>query len=1577
MRARNRLARTIAELAAIAFILVGVPSETAWAAATTHPAAVAPVPDVVRKAHLPEPLVRTAPTTAAEDQALIRAIATYEGRQQADDFSSLAGFAASYPRSGWTAAVLTNLGLSYLHDGYFSRALDSWRAAWRLGKSAKDPSAKATIDRAFGELIRLQASLGQFDQVEASFRELGKRPVGGSATEALDQARRFLTLKDTDPRHLFNCGPVSLELLLLAIDPQDRKGDFLKWHQVGPKGTSLAELGTLANRAQFSYRVVFRSPGQAVPELGLVHWKVGHYSAIVGKANGRYHLKDPVFPGNDLWVTEAALDAEASGYFLVPEQSPADAAWRPVEARDAAKVFGKGPTTGTPPGAPHRGPGKPKKGPPKPKQPPLPPPAPAPNAPDPCKPGEPCPPPCPLCVYDIIQSAVSLTLSDTPVGYSAPIGPSTAVTITYNQREDSQPANFSYFNLGQKWTLNWLTYVIDDPTNAGANVARYLPEGGAYYYGGYSSGTGKFTADEDDGSILTRVSGTPVSYRRQLDDGSVQVFAQSDGAASYPRKVFLSQIIDPQGNAVTLNYDSQMRLTSLTDATGRQTTFAYGFQPNTLAITQITDPFGRSAVLTYDSSSRLTSITDIIGLTSKFTYDSNSLVNALITPYGTTTFAYTAPGASGPPRYVEAVDPMGFHERVEWLEPAPVPATEGVVPTGMPNGVTNNYLEYRTTFYWDKDAYVAAGCTPTGGCDYSKGVASHFLHQQVTGLKSPTLESVKHPLENRVWYNYPGQTNSAFEGTGIQPIAVGRVLDNGTTQLYRYAYDTAGFFKPTQVTDPLGRITTYTYDANHIDLTDVTQLTAGGAQASLAHIVYNTHHRPISATDAAGQTTTFTYSAAQQLTSVTNALSQTITYQYNASGDLTSITNANNATVAIYTYDAFNRIATFTDSEGWSVGYAYDAADRVTKTTYPDGTIEAYAYDKLDLVSYQDRLGRLWTYAYDANRRLTAETNPNGQQTQFAYDRTGDMTSMTDASGHVTQWAYDIQGREITKTYADSTTQTFVYETTTSRLKSVTDALSQTKSYAYAQDDALVGITYTGAVNTTPNVSFAYDTYYPRITSRTDGAGTTQFTYVAVGSQGALRVLQEATPLASGNITYAYDQLSRVTSRTVQGSGAQTFTYDGIGRLTSDANDLGSFTLGYLGETNQITSRQLASSNLATTWSYLPNSSDRRLASISTTGLTAGQYSTFAYASNSEDQTAGVTQTSDASVAYPPASLTQTASYNTLNQLTNLSGQALTWDANGNLLSDGTRTYAWDAENRLVAIGYPGQPGKATALTYDGLDRRVAISSTPAGGGSATTTSYIWCGLRLCQARDSGNSVIRAYYDEGEYVSGASYYYAPDQIGSVRRVFTSTVTPTYDYDPYGNSLQGTAPLTDLGYAGLFNSTDSGLNLATYRNYDPVPGRWLSRDPIGEQSDQAGNLYAYADGAPLSWSDPHGLQAYTGQTPPANIPGGPWSPAGPGQPPGTFYGPRNPTGGPRALCRFVPDAKNGGPAGAPDAYWKTKTAGQPDWNRFNQNGKQISPDQAHPGNSPQRPILLPGPLFWSVLVGAWSYPTPAY
>jgi len=101
-------------------------------------------------------------------------------------------------------------------------------------------------------------------------------------------------------------------------------------------------------------------------------------------------------------------------------------------------------------------------------------------------------------------------------------------------------------------------------------------------------------------------------------------------------------------------------------------------------------------------------------------------------------------------------------------------------------------------------------------------------------------------------------------------------------------------------------------------------------------------------------------------------------------------------------------------------------------------------------------------------------------------------------------------------------------------------------------------------------------------------------------------------------------------------------------------------------------------------------------------------------------------------------------------------------------------------------------------------------------------------------------------------------YYGIDQIGSVRRAFASTSSaPAYGYDPYGAPLQTTAPVTDFVYGGMFYDADSGLYLTKYRAYDPVSGRWLSRDRLGESPDPSSNLYPYVGGNPIYLRDPEG------------------------------------------------------------------------------------------------------------------------
>jgi tetratricopeptide (TPR) repeat protein len=455
-----------------------------------------------------EPLLRTKATSADEDNSLKNAIDAYLNQSDRTNLRVFERAVAAHPESGWNVALLTNLGLAYYHYGYFSKAIAAWDEAWHQGQDITEPRAKALVDRAVGELARMHARLGHAERLTDLFEELGDRPLSGPATESVLGAREGLWIMENKPEIAYLCGPMALKSVLIETGASAERAQFLDNYKASPRGVALAEVYRLSRIARLPYQLAYREQPQSIPIPAIVHWKVNHFAAVIGERDGRYHIKDPTF-GEDQWVTQDALDSESSGYFLIPGRW-LPAGWRDVSAAEANRVRGMGYTgtnnqDATTPDDDDADPNKEKN----------------------CK---------GMCVPNIKEMTVSLTLSDTPIGYRPAIGPSLYVTLTYNQKEANQPANFSYFNLGPKWTLNWLSYIQDDPSMPGANVMRYVAGGGATRYINYSDATGTFRPEPKTGAVLVRTvtSSGPTVYSRLLANGGKEIYAQNDGSTGYP-----------------------------------------------------------------------------------------------------------------------------------------------------------------------------------------------------------------------------------------------------------------------------------------------------------------------------------------------------------------------------------------------------------------------------------------------------------------------------------------------------------------------------------------------------------------------------------------------------------------------------------------------------------------------------------------------------------------------------------------------------------------------------------------------------------------------------------------------------------------------------------------------------------------------------------------------------------------------------------------------------------------------------------------------------------------------------------
>lgn len=1120
--------------------------------------------------------------------------------------------------------------------------------------------------------------------------------------------------------------------------------------------------------------------------------------------------------------------------------------------------------------------------------------------------------------YSVHSMLVSLNIMDTPVGYTPPRGPAMNFTVTYNQRESQQPAVFGYSNLGPKWTFNWLSYVSDDPNG-------YLPQRTVYLQGGGSEShafvPGQDATSHPQSHAFLYASG--LNYFRYLPDGSQQTFGVQDGA-TYPRRVFLTRMTDPTGNAVAIDYDSLVRVATLTDALGQITTLSYELANDPYKITKVTDPFGRFATFQYVNG-QLATITDVAGMQSSVTYLSGTdSVDSLTTPYGTTTFVS---GESGTNRWIEMTDPLGGKERIEYRDQAPgISATEAAAPNAT--GITNASLDMANSFYWDKKAMLVAPG------DYTKAKITHWLYD-ADGSLSGIASSEKQPLESRVWSTYAGQPDYLHAGPSANPAQIARLLADGTTQLRTFEYN--GFGNMTRSVDPLGRATTYLYNDNGIDVMEVRQ-TTGTSNDLSRRFTYNSQHRVLTETDTAGQTTTYTYSAEGQILTRNNAKNEITTYTYGGAvptGYPETIKSPPFNTVSAITrfgYDSAKRIRTTTDPDNYVVTTDYDNLDRKTKVTYPDTTFEQFQYTdnvtgamKLDLTGSRDRRG-LWTYRhYNANQQMDSITDPANRTTQYGWCTCGALTSITDPNNQTTTFYRDIQSRVYQKVFQDGTTIDYLYEGqtapntagATSRLKSSTDAKSQRTNYLYFADDSVQQISYTNVAGQpltppTPSVTYTYDLNYNRVLTMVDGTGTTTYAYNPIAIPPALGAGQLASidaPLLNDTVTLGYDQLGRVTNRSINGTtNSETWTFDSLGRVSSDVNKLGTFTNTYAGVTNRLT-KMLYPGGASANYFYFPNAQDKRLQQIRNAtsnnnnnknlisqqdytydfegqvktwtknyaGLAAPQRFDLGYDNADQLLTAPLKNASTNALikqytyGYDLASnrtselvaaTTTISTSNNVNEITSQSGgvnRTLTYDLNGSITSDGgTRTFEWDGANRLVAINYTGFTTRSE-FTYDGLNR-VAKIVEKTGGTINSTRKCVWSGQEKCEFRDAADAVTLRLYSQGQYAGTTPYFYTRDHLGSIREMFTGsgTVVARYDYDPYGRSttVLGTTP-TDFNFTGLYRHSKSNLDLAVYRAYDPDLGRWLNRDPIGEAGGI--NLYGYVANDPVNGLDLLGLE----------------------------------------------------------------------------------------------------------------------
>ncbi|HKV79530.1 MAG TPA: RHS repeat-associated core domain-containing protein [Candidatus Sulfotelmatobacter sp.] len=811
------------------------------------------------------------------------------------------------------------------------------------------------------------------------------------------------------------------------------------------------------------------------------------------------------------------------------------------------------------------------------------------------------------------------------------------------------------------------------------------------------------------------------------------------------------------------------------------------------------------------SRGNATSVSSLVqgstSLTKNFTYfDTGNVQTATDVNGAPTTFTY---GACGNSFATSVSEPLSLSKAMTW------DCTGGVETSATDENSKTVSTIYNDPYFW----------RPATGTD-QLGDQTNFTYANPNSVESSLL------------FNSSTSTTdilTTLDGLG-RTLVTQRKQSPGSSNYDSVETDYDSLGRPSKVTVP------YSGTAGQ-----------GGGSAPATNTTYDALSRPAVTTDGGNGTVTLSYSGNDVLQTVgpapTGENTKRRQSEYNSIGQLTSVCEVTGLTGS-------GSCAQSTSATGYWTKYSYDAAGRLLTVTQ-----NAQSTSQVQTRSY----------TFDDLGRMTSETNPETGTIAYVYDSNatcgtsnGDLVKKTDAAGNVSCYAYDSLHRRTSITYpsgpnsANTPIKHFVYDSAT--VNSVVMA------------------------NAKARLAEAYTCVSPCTSKITDEG----FSYTA---RGEVSDVYESTPHSGG---YYHASASYWVNGVLQNLNAPAFgmsyAVDGEGRVYSagGGSSLGSTTYNAASRPLTVT----FGSGDSDSFVYDPNTFRMTQYKYNVNGQSV--VGNLNWNANGTLQSLNITDPFDAAntqnCAYTHDDLTRIASGNCgsiwsqtftydafgnitktgssqfqpgYNWQTNQMSTGASYDANGDVLSDGLHSYAWDAETRPTTID-------TVTATYDALGRMVEQNKS----GSYTEIEYAPTGFKLQLM--NGQAYVEQFVPmpagtaevfEGSGTGKPDYYRHADWLGSSRFASTTSRTMYNDlaYAPFGEQYAqaGSTGVTDTSFAG--NNEDTTINLydAQFREYG-IQGRWPSPDPAGmagvkPANPQTWNRYAYVVNNPTDLNDPTGLQ----------------------------------------------------------------------------------------------------------------------
>jgi RHS repeat-associated protein len=873
----------------------------------------------------------------------------------------------------------------------------------------------------------------------------------------------------------------------------------------------------------------------------------------------------------------------------------------------------------------------------------------------------------------------------------------------------------------------------------------------------------------------------------------------------------LTKEVDRDGNAITLAYNAEKRLETATDGDGRKLTFKYNAGGQ---VESVKDPMGHVVEYAYEAGN-LTSVTIEKKARWKFEYNtSHEMTKRTDGRSDSTTTEYDSSH-----RAIKQV--LAGHER-KWkygtnettmTEPNGSETVEKFNEDGEPTEVTRakgvSGVE-TTTKYEYNSAYQLTKLT-----DGNKHVTEYGYDSE--GNK--TSEKDSNGDEKKWTYNktHDIETETTPEGetTTIKRNGKGEpeVIEQpigAETQKIEYKYNEKGDL--TEMIDPLGHATKYTYDAAGDRETET------DAETNERKWKYNEDSQETEETDPRKFTTKTERDEQGRPIKITDPLGHTTELKYDGNGNVESQTDRNNHTIK----------------------YTYDEEDLRTKTEEPNKTIVETEYDSEGkMTAHKDGNGHTWKYKRNQLEQITEEEDPLEHKTKKEYDLAGNLKKTEDPEKHTVEYTYDESNRRKTIKYSTGKPSEVNYEyNKDSKVKKMTDETGTTE-----------------------------DTYDKpgRLIEYKNGAGKiVKYEY---------NLVNEPTKITYPNkeaVTRAYDKDNRLEKVTDWVKRETTISYNPdsqLATITMPAETKLKDVYSY-NEADQVTEIKMLNTGETATSLIYTRDNDGQLKNTTNKGLPGP-----ATIEDSYDENNRLTEDNKQAYGYDNANNptkiegTGTYSYNEADQLKEGPTAKYTYNEDGRRTetkptTGPATTYGYDQVGNLTSVKRPKE-GETSEIndsyTYDGNNLR----QTQTINGTKTNLTWDTAEPLPLILSDESNSYI---YGPDNLVleqigSGETiHFFHHDQQGSTRLLTNrkGEIEGAFTYNPDGslNSSRGTFTATPLRYDDQYTSTDTGLIYLRARTYDPSTAQFLSVDPALEAT---GEPYAYSRNDPLNVDDPMGEQ----------------------------------------------------------------------------------------------------------------------